>query len=71
MNKQAFDIGYNAHKNNGACIPAQNVELSNLLAPFKSWSSEDHDARMDGMKSFLDGVSKASAEWELEFFANA
>ena len=64
-----FDIGYNAFKNNEACIPSMNAILQTAMADV--YARNNHDEIMQSMREFLSGVNKASNEWEIEFFANA
>lgn len=63
----AFNIGYEAFKNDEPCTPSMNANLQVILKSCKPWSGEF----MDAMKEFNAGVQKASNEWEVEFFANA
>ena len=64
-----FDIGYNAFKNNEACIPAMNASLQIAMADV--YARNNHEEIMQSMREFIGGVNKASREWEIEFFANA
>lgn len=64
-----FDIGYNAFKNNEACIPSMNASLQSAMADV--YARNNHDEMMQSMREFIGGVNKAQKEWEIEFFANA
>ena len=64
-----FDIGYNAFKNNEACIPCMNAKLQAALTDV--YARNNHDEIMQSMREFIGGVNKAQAEWEVEFFASA
>lgn len=64
-----FDIGYNAFKNNEACIPCMNASLQSAMADV--YARNIHEEIMQSMREFIDGVNKAQNEWEDEFFANA
>ena len=64
-----FDIGYNAFKNNEACIPSMNASLQAAMADV--YARNVHEEIMQSMREFIAGVNKAQNEWEVEFFANA
>lgn len=63
----AFNIGYEAFKNDEPCAPSMNANLQVILKSCKPWSGEF----METMKEFKAGVQKAIDEWEVEFLANA
>ena len=56
--QQAFEIGYNAAKNNGACTFAQNAEAQALIVGMEVGNEEG----MQIMRSFNSGARKGIDE---------